>query len=615
MTNTQGMHDSGSNNAESQVNVGRKYKSRKERPCDACRKRKICCTRDAHEKDCSLCRTRGESCKYVLPPNVRRNRQPASLSRTTSGSSGSSIPPRPVTNLNSSVQEARPGRQQASEWICQFVGLSGDQDPFVLRHCSFNQLNCYKAPDWACIRIKADSDVPLHFTVVPDSHLDARPEYYPTTDTEAIVAPHSEILLKTFFDVVHVSYPLLDPSRFTSTPKTGDPLLAVMYNLAGPFCQDTEPYFRDLSVFVHRALPIERRHPRLETIEACLLHVQRHIAIPRAPTIPGLWGDVGAIVGMAHDLGLNVDPSSWNLSHSDAARRLRIWWALYIQDKWSALGLGRPSYLNDEHCNVPMITIDQFSHLGLNDEHIGLQPALQFVAMAHLTTILSDLLTTFYTLKAMDRVKLLPIDVLYQIMDEFQGRIHNFHEEHLCQLYNVNTLLDSSGSIILAFYTVEVVLYRAMLRCLPMNDPGYPAIRGHAKTTLMNITAFLEKLPVSRLRAFWWSPMTRINFAIAGGFAFFLLLTSITDEDISFWSSQIEHYRALLRLQSISFDMCKLACMRMDLLAAGMGVDPPTLDEGFAGGDAILAGNNSKLTPGSAEEWIARQGHAGMLHC
>jgi hypothetical protein len=89
--------------------------------------------------------------------------------------------------------------------------------------------------------------------VVPDSHLDAHPEYYPTTDTEAIVRPYGEELLRTYFDVVHVSYPLLDPSRFNSEPKTGDPLLAIMYNLASPFCQGTVPCFKGLSDFVHQA--------------------------------------------------------------------------------------------------------------------------------------------------------------------------------------------------------------------------------------------------------------------------------------------------------------------------------------------------------------------------
>ena len=89
--------------------------------------------------------------------------------------------------------------------------------------------------------------------IVPDSHLDARPDYYPTTDTEALVRPHGGALLRTYFDVVHVSYPLLDPSRFNSEPQTGDPLLAIMYNLASPFCQDTISCFESLSDFVHQA--------------------------------------------------------------------------------------------------------------------------------------------------------------------------------------------------------------------------------------------------------------------------------------------------------------------------------------------------------------------------
>jgi len=169
---------------ETQVNVGRKYKSRKERPwvivqecsrialtfprCDACRKRKICCTRDASEKNCSLCRTRGETCEYVLPPNVRRNRPPNARPRESmsSASSRSSIPPRPVQACAGTGATGPSFKKMTpNEWICQFVGFSGDQDPFVLRHCSFNHLNCYKAPDLAILRVKGESNIPLHFTV------------------------------------------------------------------------------------------------------------------------------------------------------------------------------------------------------------------------------------------------------------------------------------------------------------------------------------------------------------------------------------------------------------------------------------------------------------------
>lgn len=332
---------------------------------------------------------------------------------------------------------------------------------------------------------------------------------------------------------------------------------------------------------------------------------------------------------MAHDLGLNLDPTSWSLELSDANRRIRIWWGIYIHDKWSALGLGRPSFLNDDHCTVPLPTIDNFTDTGLNNEPIGLMPALQFVAMAALTTILSDILNTFYTLKAVERIKLLPIEMLFSLLDQYQQRLNAWNKEHLCQLHNVNTLLDSSGSVILAYHTVEIVLLRAVLRALPIEHIGYSSLREQARDVLLSVVDFLEKLNVSRLRAFWWSPMTRINFALAGTFMFYQLLTSITTHDIEFWSSTISHYRSLLRLQSHSFDMTKLACTRMDLVAAGMGIgggeggeeegSEERPGEGSWDSSVGMDGLSGKavlhLAPGSAEEWIARQGHEGVLLC
>jgi len=257
------------------------------------------------------------------------------------------------------------------------------------------------------------------------------------------------------------------------------------------------------------SLPIEQQLPRLETLEASLIYLQRHTPTSRSPTLPGLSSSIGSLVGIAHDLGLNNDPSNWSLSPTDTNRRIRIWWALYIQEKWSALGLGRPSYLNDEHSNVPLPTISNFSHLGLANNPMTLTPALQFIAMAHLSSILSDVLSTFYTLKAMERINLLPIEMLFSILDGFQERLRNFRDEHLCPLCSGSTNggLDGTGSVVLAFYTMEIVLLRAVLRCVPMNHPGYAGMRAQAKTTLLNVVEFLEKMSVSRLRAFWWSRM------------------------------------------------------------------------------------------------------------
>ncbi len=100
---------------------------------------------------------------------------------------------------------------------------------------------------------------------------------------------------------------------------------------------------------------------------------------------------------MSHDVGLNVDPSNWVLTRDDQNRRIRLWWAVYIQDKWCALGLGRPSYINDEHFNVPLPTINNFPNHNIKNLPAPDVGILQFVGMAALTTILSDIVSSFQT--------------------------------------------------------------------------------------------------------------------------------------------------------------------------------------------------------------------------
>lgn len=547
---------------------GRKYKSRKQRPCDACRRRKICCVREPNDPACSLCRMQKTDCQYQSKPNPRRRREKATS-------------PTDVTQdkdpLISSTKGADPVK--APEWIYQFVGLSGDQDPFVLRHCLFDGSNHYRRPDWACYRVKNDlsNEIPLHFSAVPEAHLDARPAYYPASTCLDKALPYQDDLFRTFFEVVHTSYPLLDASRLELAPSWGT-LHAVMYGLALPFSRVSASAKLDvveLYHFIFQALPIDARSPRFEIIEAALLFLQRHTQVHRVPTTPGIWSEIGSIVGMAQEAGLNVDPTRWDISQSDKNRRIRMWWALYIHDKWTALGLGRPSYIHDEDCNVPLPSLENIPTQSWNGLKLPRRSAMQFVAMAALTTILSDILKTFYTMKALDRLRGLSPEAMYELMQHFQGRLNVFYDDYLLPLndFEDETFLDPTGTSFLAFYTVEVVLIRAILRCLSPSDPQYPTMRLYAKEVVTCVTALLEKLQVGRLRAFWWSPVSRINFATAGGFMFSLLLTSTDDDEIEYWTSQIARYRRLLELQSLSFDTTKLAAVRMGLLASMSGTE------------------------------------------
>ena len=61
---------------------GRKYRSKKQRPCDLCRSRKIQCKLQENETACELCKKSARSCTYVLGP-LRRKHRPRLESQIT----------------------------------------------------------------------------------------------------------------------------------------------------------------------------------------------------------------------------------------------------------------------------------------------------------------------------------------------------------------------------------------------------------------------------------------------------------------------------------------------------------------------------------------------------
>ncbi|KAF2087637.1 hypothetical protein K490DRAFT_41715 [Saccharata proteae CBS 121410] len=535
------------------VTQGRRYKSRKQRPCDACRRRKICCVREPNDAACSLCKMQKLPCQYESMPNPRRRGQ---IDVGPSKGKGFEVP----NSFHTGRSVKKGSQQDRPEWIYQFVGLSGDQDPFVLRHCQFNGSKYYRGSDWACYRVQGEhiGTVPLHFTVIPDSHLDARPVYYPSANCISAAEPHKAALLRSYFDFVHTSFPLLEAARLQARPD--DTLLAVMYELALPFCNGVPAHVRkqDFLSFASQALPINARSPRFEVIEAALLFLQRHTKVHRAPTTPGIWSEIGSLVGMAHDAGLNVDPTSWDISKSDRDRRIRMWWAVYIYDKWLSLGLGRPSYIHDEDCNVPLLAQGNIPTRTYQGGTLPQISAAVFVAMAALTAILSDALKAFYTMKAIEQIKKLDANALTDLTVSFDERLTAFHNGHLLPLCLLQTdeMPDPTGTVFLAFYTVGIIVNRAILRCLGPGDAIYPKIRAQARKSIDSVTTLLESLQETRLRAFWWSR----------GFMFSLLLTSTDDAEIDYWTTQIARYKRLLELRSLTFDTTKLAATRMRLL-------------------------------------------------
>lgn len=53
---------------------GRRYRSKKQRPCDVCRSRKIQCKLHGNEVVCEMCKKLGRRCTYILGPLTRKHR-------------------------------------------------------------------------------------------------------------------------------------------------------------------------------------------------------------------------------------------------------------------------------------------------------------------------------------------------------------------------------------------------------------------------------------------------------------------------------------------------------------------------------------------------------------
>ncbi|KAF2209038.1 hypothetical protein CERZMDRAFT_47994 [Cercospora zeae-maydis SCOH1-5] len=541
---------------------GRKYKSRKQRPCDACRRRKVCCIREPGDAACSLCRMQSQNCSYDLGPTPRR-RRPADTSQPNSHQGfdlEAASPPPPPTN----------GQDSASvEWLARYVGLSSDQDPHVLRHANFNKSNCYRSGNWACLMLQDTGSVPSLFTAHPNSHLNSRRPDYPSSSLLEVAYPLHHELLSAYFEIVHPSFPLLDPGRFVKGKKIDLPLLAAMYYLAQPFCPPAADLsFVSVNAFISQALPIEVRAPRLDTIEAALLFLQRCDRIHRSPGTSGLQTEISSLVAMCYDAGLNVDSTPWNLPPADCSRRKRIWWAVYIFDQWMALGLGRPAFIHEDSFDVALLTLGDCSSSTVSEGALPRTSAQMFVAMAAVTQILARVLTTFYTPKAAQRMADIAPTEVSKAKRCLEQQLLDHRDFYLAELEHVADLfLDPTGTLELAYYTVEVVLYRAMLRYISPAESLYEHVRIKSRESVLAISKLLENLQVIRLRAFWWSPISQLNFAMAGGFMFSMLHSSSSDDETQYWSSEITRYRRLLDMQSHSFDVTKFAVGRMNTLA------------------------------------------------
>ncbi|KAG1507865.1 hypothetical protein G6F47_005754 [Rhizopus delemar] len=227
-------------------------------------------------------------------------------------------------------------------------------------------------------------------------------------DTREVIddlIPRSVIvsLVNVYFDS-NPLLPILDREEYmnafegkTSPPPS--PLLT--YSICAYACfliRSDDPLFENASVkrdeiyriLTDRAAVLFRTVylvPRIATIQALVL-------IANQPVYSGIshknWILAGMAVRMAQDLGLHrtlktVDAADFN------KKRKRIWYSVYVTDRWCCAIMGRPLAIADSDCDV---------ELSLTDTLYPNEDLTTFFSFVKLSEILGDVLCHVYSARA-----------------------------------------------------------------------------------------------------------------------------------------------------------------------------------------------------------------------
>lgn len=410
---------------------------------------------------------------------------------------------------------------------------------------------------------------------------------------ESIVSPHGKHLINLYFRIIHPSYPILHKKVFLEkygrTYREFTPLvLAAVYilalgwwNYSPELVNLPKPSVQELEKLVPRMVGDVIGRPKLSTVQGGLLLLQR----PDGDS----WALTCEIVAVGQNLGLHLDCSSWNIPAWERSLRKRLGWALYMQDKWAALVNGRPSHIlrdnwdlgSVETVDFPETNFDQDEEEGSTEVEKGRNV---FIHMISLTEILTDILDTFYTVKASKKR-----DTTREALERakpIQMRLKEWYTSLPISLSMEDTtprklspsgklgfesmldelLLMLLGYLHLAYFATEITLHRAILRTLNFNATERELRNITRTAAAMRLTTainFVIRLRPEHLQCFWYFA-SKANLAIIGTFGSILWITSEDGEECESYKSQLAEYRWMLRVSSQSAGFMKHTVAMLD---------------------------------------------------
>ncbi|KAJ5738489.1 hypothetical protein N7493_001644 [Penicillium malachiteum] len=382
-----------------------------------------------------------------------------------------------------------------------------------------------------------------------------------TQEFRTCVRPEAAFRLSLLYArYIHPHFPILSARQVPSNPEKAFSmplaLICAISGLAIPFiihddvlslsppqCSSPNTLFRLTWTFLTQ----EFETPRLSTILSCLLLLQAHTSNEYISVTPFRPALLNITVALCHSLGLHRDCSEWvYMPLWERRLRKRIWWGVWVMEKWISLGESVPSILSEENHGVQPLQDGDLDD-GWSEYIEPLNTSTHFPHLVTLTEILRQVVSAFFTVRGTGNTAT-NIEKSLEIAKPLRAMLKEWHDSLPAHLKHRKSQtkngqrdsnhdnarsppirdLHAHGTFYLAYITVQLTLFRALLRPVAHMSLNYPPsksgnvdefgmgdsynrtagpsaiIRG-AMVVIKEVILFVESLEVSDWEAFWHS--------------------------------------------------------------------------------------------------------------
>ncbi|RGP68721.1 hypothetical protein FSPOR_5192 [Fusarium sporotrichioides] len=484
----------------------------------------------------------------------------------------------PADNPSGGIYPLLDGNQDLHPEI---LGPTGDMDPYLLRH--------YRTDDNGTLKFKqlairsVTSNPPMQF-VIPHASLfmQSRQEagHQPVRTSDAreqlektIPQNIGKTLIRLYQKFVAPHYPIFSDESPPDTATSSPCLLAAIYSISLPFamyddhlCIDMAydpPDAKALAELINTGVASEIHSPNIATVQTLFLLVVRPSSNPLVSDASYRWTNMGILVSAAINIGLQLDPKTWNIPSAQASARCRLSFFIYALDKWLAAALGRTPYVTRSNWLVDELTVE--------DNHSSGLDASQWTHMmtfSAITTHLAATLDRLYSLRSP------AADQISYIKSMMKG-LSNISDRNVRDNAELEeTTHDSPTPLIvneLGHHYIQLLALRAAVHSQPCQDsttetPGQDTDpRTCFQVALEGFLKFVNNLKTEGA-ARHWPPWCQGAFSSLSFAVLFMFVSSRTVEEASTWLQLLLSIRKQLRLKASTLEVLRLGLLRIDAI-------------------------------------------------